>query len=85
MILMVIVLSNDVALGHRFHILAEHHGAILAQSIQLSSQKSKGGYRGRGYPTTYQLTKSVRKKDNIWICLTSPESNILLLQIMEMM
>ena len=30
--------------------------------------------RGRGYPTKYWLTKYFRKKDNIWICLTLPET-----------
>ena len=39
--------------------------------------------RGRGYPTKYWLTKYFRKKDNIWICLTFPDENILLLQIIE--
>ena len=29
--------------------------------------------RGRGYPTKYWLTKYFHSKDNIWICLTSPE------------
>ena len=32
--------------------------------------------RGRGYPTKYWLTKYFHRKDNIWICLTSPERNI---------
>ena len=33
--------------------------------------------RGRGYPTKYQLTKYIRKKDTIWICLTFPDRDIL--------
>ena len=47
------------------------------------SRKVRAVIRGRGYPTRYWSTKYFRKKDNIWICLTFPERNILLLQIVE--
>ena len=63
--------------------LAEHQVAIFAQSLQPLPRRVGAVSRGAGYPTKYWLTKCFRKKDNIWICLTFPERNILLLQIIE--
>ena len=63
--------------------LNERHGAMFAQSLQLTSQKGEGGHYGRAYTTKYWLTKHFRKKDNIWICLIFPARTIPLLQIIE--